>query len=47
MMNGIGEAINGMFKLMAILIIVFIPLGLWKMIDIIIFLCTKVDVAIK
>lgn len=43
--GGIGEAINAMFIAMFILIIIFVPLGIWKIIDIIIWLSKNLNIS--
>lgn len=32
-MNGIGDGIAGLFKLMFFMLVLFVPLGLWKLIE--------------
>lgn len=43
MFDGIGAVLNGMF----ILLCVFLPLGIWKAIEIFVWLCNHVSVGVK
>jgi len=43
-MDSIGRAIDAMMKSVLILGIIFIPLGLWKLIEVIIWVFTHVKV---
>ena len=45
-MHGIGEAIDAMFAAMFGLIVIFVPLGLWKLIEIIIWVFSNVSVSV-
>lgn len=45
-MNGIGDGIGKMLMTMFVLLGIFIPLGLWKLIEIIIWLFTHVKVSL-
>lgn len=38
---------DGMFRLAAFLIILFVPLGLWKLIEIIVWLCNHVRIGVS
>jgi hypothetical protein len=35
-MQGIGDGLEALFKMMVVLIIVFVPLGMWKLVEIVI-----------
>lgn len=43
----IGQAIDALFKFVVILLIIFVPLGTWKLFEIIIWLCTHVSFGVK
>lgn len=42
----IGPAVDALFKAVLIILIIFVPLGLWKLVDIIIWLCTHVRIGV-
>lgn len=44
MVSGIGDGLGVMFKWMFILICVFVPLGIWKLVEIIIWLVKHVHI---
>ena len=46
MYEGVGDAIDGMFKLLLFLIVFAVPLALWKLIDIIIWLYKRVSIGL-
>ena len=43
----IGIAIEGALKVMFVALCVFIPLGLWKLVEIVIWLIKNVDVVVR
>lgn len=45
--KGIGKGIGDLFALMCILILVFVPLGIWKLVDIVLWLFNNISVVIK
>lgn len=47
MYEGVGNAVDAMFKAMVFLIVVFVPLGLWKLVDILIWLYRNVNIEIS
>lgn len=44
MMQGIGDAIGNMFMAMLIALIIFVPLGIWKLVEIILWLVKHVHI---
>jgi len=44
MFQAIGEAVSALFVTMLVLIVIFVPLGLWKLIEIIVWLFTHIRV---
>ena len=46
MFNGIGNGLDIILKTWAIMLIVFVPLGLWKMVEIIVWITTHVKIDI-
>ena len=44
MYEGIGKGVDALFKMMLWLLIVFVPLGLWKLIEIIYWLYTHITI---
>lgn len=42
-----GPAIDAFFKAILVIFVLFVPLGAWKMIEIIIWLFTKISVEVK
>lgn len=45
-MMGLGEDLESLFNIAAVLFLIFIPLGLWKLIEIIIWIYQHVSVMI-
>ena len=45
-MMGLGEALESLFNLAAVLLLIFISLGLWKLVEIIIWIYQHVSVMI-
>ena len=43
--NQLGEGIVKGFRLLCLLVIIFVPLGLWKLIDIVIWICTHISIS--
>jgi hypothetical protein len=46
MMEDIGRAFSGMIATMAIIIVVSVPLAIWKFIEIVIWLIRHIDISI-
>jgi uncharacterized membrane protein len=46
-MNGLGDAVGALLKAIVILLVVFVPLGLWKLIEIIIWIWSHVHFGVK
>ena len=46
MYQGMGEALSAVMKMVMILLIVFIPLGLWKLIEIFIWVYNNVSLSV-
>lgn len=44
MVSGIGDAIGDLFKWMLIMLVVFVPLGVWKLVEIIMWLFKHVHI---
>lgn len=44
MMQGISDAIGNMFMAMLIALIIFVPLGIWKLVEIILWLVKHVHI---
>lgn len=47
MYQGMFDGLEALFKFIAALLIIFIPLGLWKLIDIIIWVWNHIHITIK
>lgn len=47
MVSGVGQAIDSMFSLMFLLLIIFVPLGVWKLIEIIIWCIKHISVSMS
>ena len=45
-MMGLGEALESLFNLAAVLLLIFIPLGLWKLVEIIIWIYQHVSIMV-
>jgi uncharacterized membrane protein len=45
--DAIGKAVENLFKIGAVLLCIFVPLGLWKLIEIIIWIYQRINVVIK
>jgi len=45
MVEGIGRAIDDLIALMVFVCVVFVPLGLWKMIDILIWIFHHIHIS--
>lgn len=43
----IGPAVDALFRAVLILLIIFVPLGLWKMVEIAIWLWTHVHIGVR
>ena len=46
-MIGLGEAIQALFTMIIVLLVVAVPLALWKLIDVAIWLYNHIEVAWK
>ena len=46
-LKGLGEALNQAFQTGLILLCIFVPLGLWKIIEIIIWLVRHVKIGLR
>lgn len=44
MYEGMGKAIDSMFTMIALLLFIAVPLAAWKVIDVIIWICSHVQV---
>lgn len=42
--SGVGDAVARLFNLMTILLCIFVPLGVWKLIDIIIWVFSHIKI---
>lgn len=47
MIRGAFDGVAEMFALMAILCLTFVPLGIWKLVDIAIWIYSNVEVSVK
>ena len=45
-MMGLGEALESLFNLAAVLLLIFIPRGLWKLVEIIIWIYQHVSIMV-
>lgn len=46
-MNSLGDAIQGLITMFIVLLVVAVPLALWKLIDVVIWLYDHIEVAWK
>jgi len=44
MYGGIGDAFVGLFRFMTVLLGIFVPLGVWKLIDILIWVFSHIKI---
>lgn len=46
MYEGIGKAFDALFRLMSVVIIISVPLAIWKVIDIIVWICKHITIGV-
>lgn len=45
--NRMFDGLDALFKFVAVLLIIFIPVGIWKLIDIIIWMWNHIHITVK